>query len=108
MQSSYQKKNWKKNIYYILENTHSRECNDLYIVNIKNETNLIENYNDFINKCFTYLDSTETYNKKEFSNKLQQIYNENKYNFQLKENTIKNIIGRWKQISLRFTKYNAI
>ena len=37
-----------------------------------------------------------------------QIYNENKYNFKLKENTIKNIIGRWKNISLRFTKYNAI
>ena len=37
-----------------------------------------------------------------------QIYNENKYNFKLKENTIKNIIGRWKNISLRFTKYHAI
>ncbi len=32
----------------------------------------------------------------------------NKYNFQLKENTIKNIIGRWKSNSLRFTKYNAL
>ena len=98
----------KKNVYYILETSHSKECNDLYLVNIKNETNLIGNYNDFINKCFAFLDSTETYNKKEFSNKLLGIYNENKYNFKLKENTIKNIIGRWKQISLRFTKYNAI
>ena len=26
----------------------------------------------------------------------------------LKENTIKNIIGRWKQNSLKFTKYNAL
>ena len=26
----------------------------------------------------------------------------------MKENTIKNIIGRWKSSSLRFTKYNAI
>ena len=69
---------------------------------------MIGNYNDFINKCFAFLDSTETYNKKEFSNKLFGIYNENKYNFKLKENTIKNIIGRWKQISLRFTKFNAI
>ena len=86
----------KKSIYYILENSHSKECNDLYLVNIKNETNLIGNYNDFINKCFAFLDSTETYNKKEFSNKLLEIYNENKYNFKLKENTIKNIIGRWK------------
>ena len=39
---------------------------------------------------------------------MQNIYNENKYNFHLKENTIKNIIGRWKNNSLRFTKYNSI
>ena len=54
------------------------------------------------------MDSTEEYNKKEFTCKLQNIYNENKYDFLLKENTIKNIIGRWKKNSLRFTKYNAI
>ena len=78
------------------------------VINIKNETNLIGNYNDFINKCFAFLDSTEIYNKKEFSTRLLQIYNENKYNFKLKENTIKNTIGRWKNISLRFTKYHAI
>ena len=54
---------------------------------------MIGNYNHYINK---------------FSNKLLQIYNENKYNFKLKENTIKNIIRRWKNISLRFTKYNAV
>ena len=40
--------------------------------------------------------------------KLQNIYNENNYNFALKENTIKNIIGRWKHNSLKFTKYNAL
>ena len=39
---------------------------------------------------------------------MQNIYNENKYIFKLKENTIKNIIGRWKANSLRFTKYNAL
>ena len=51
---------------------------------------------------------TEEYNKKEFTCKLQNIFNEIKYDFLLKENTIKNIIGRWKKNSLRFTKYNAI
>ena len=75
---------------------------------IKEDTNLIGNYNDFLNKCFKYLDSTESYNKKEFTINLQNIYNENKYNFRLKENTIKNIIGRWKANSLRFTKYNSL
>ena len=55
-----------------------------------------------------FLDSTEYYNREDFTNKLQGIYNENKYNFSLKDNTIKNIIERWKWTSLRFTKYNAI
>ena len=69
---------------------------------------MIGNYNDYINKCFKYLDGTEDYNKKEFTINLQNIYNENKYDFRLKENTIKNIISRWKTNSLRFTKYSAI
>ena len=74
--------------------------------NKKIEANLIGNYNDYINKCFKYLDSTEEYNRKDFKLKLQNIYNENKYDFRLKENTIKNIIGCWKNNSLRFTKYS--
>ena len=78
------------------------------MVNIKNETNLIGNYKDFINKCFAFLDSTETYNKKEYTLALQNIYNENKYNFLLKENTIKNIIGIMKNNSIKFTEYNAL
>ena len=68
---------------------------ELIIKNNKIETNLIRNYNDFINKCFNYLDSTETYNKKEFRIALENIYNDNQYNFKLKENTIKNIIERY-------------
>ena len=56
----------------------------------------------------TYLNSTEYYNRKEFSSKLQKLYNESNYDFKLKDNTIKNIIGRWKLTSLRFTKYSAI
>ena len=76
--------------------------------NIKIETKLMGSYNDYINKGFIYLDSTEEYNKKLFTMNLQNIYNENKYSFKLKENTIKIIIGKWKNNSLRFTKYNAI
>ena len=108
MQRFTKKKENKKSIYYILEKNHSKECLELITTNIKFETNLIGTYNDYINRCFKYFDSTEEYNKKEFKTVLQNIYNENKYSFKLKENTIKNIIGRWKANSLRFTKYNAI
>ena len=87
------RKTQKKNINYNLEKLYYKECNEFTIINIKNESNLIGNYNDFINICLSFLDSTETYNKKDFETKLLQIYNENIYNFKLKENTIKNIIG---------------
>ena len=102
------RKEGKNFVYFILDKQHSKECDSLSTVKKKEDINLIGNYNEFINKCFKYLDSTEFYNKKEFTINLQNIYNENKYNFRLKENTIKNIIGRWKSNSLRFTKYNAI
>ena len=92
----------------VLEKNHSKECLEYQNKNYKIQTDLIGNYNDYLNKCFKYLDSTEEYNKKEYTIKLQNIFNENKYDFQLKSNTIKNIIGRWKNSSLRFTKYNAI
>ena len=97
----------KNKCFYILEKGHSEECS-AFITNKIEIPKIINNYNDFINKCFNYLDSTEHYNKSEFTQKLQNIYNENNYNFALKENTIKNVIGRWKQNSLKFTKYNAI
>ena len=89
-----------KIIFYILEKNHSNECESLTTIKKKNEINTIGNYIDFINKCYKYLDSTEVYNKKEFTTNLQNIYNENRYNFRLKENTIKNLIGLWKSNSL--------
>ena len=82
-----------------MEKDHSEECHNI-ITRKKDAPKIISDYNDYITKCFTYLDSTENYNKREFTMELQNIYNENNYKFALKENTIKNIIGRWKQNSL--------
>ena len=98
------RKNDKKKCYYILEKEHSKECIELNKKNYINHINVIGNYNEFINNCINYLDSTEEYNKKELIMKLLEIYNNNKYNFKLKENVLKNIIGKWKSFSLRFTK----
>ena len=42
-----------------------------------------------MDKCYKYLDSTEKNNKQEFTKKLQNIYNENKYNFSLKKIQLK-------------------
>ena len=98
----------KNNYYYILETNHSTDCLETEITKLKIKTNLIGHYNEYIDKCMSYLNGTDYYDRKEFTTKLQEIYNENKYDFKLKENTIKNIIGRWKLTSLRFTKYSAI
>ena len=68
-----------------MEQDHSKECLESQVKNFKIETDLIGHYNDYINKCFKYLDSTEEYNKKKFTMELQNIYNLNKYDFQLKE-----------------------
>ena len=37
-----------------------------------------------------------------------EIYHNQKYNFLLKENTLDNIINRWKLNTRKFTKYNAL
>ena len=83
---------------------HSSLCNKFLVV----KKDKLSHYNDLILKCNSNLDSQEIYNRKDFTAKLQEIYNENKQKFNLKENTIKNIISRWKTNSLRFTKYNAL
>ena len=46
------RKKEKNKIYYILEKEHSKECFELNIHLQKIDTNIIGNYNDFINKCF--------------------------------------------------------
>ena len=57
------RKTEKNTINYILEKSHYLECLEFHTKTKKIETNLIGNYNDHINKCFKYLDSTEEYNK---------------------------------------------
>ena len=75
---------------------------------INNNSSIIADYKSFIEKCNNYMNQSKIYNKKEFNIALQNIYNKNKYNFLLKPNLIKNIIGKWKSNSLRFTKFNTI
>ena len=92
------RKNDKKHCYYIFEKDHSKEYIEYSKITYINYINVIGNYNEFINKCLNYLDSTEVYNKNVLIIKLQEIYNNNKYNFKLKENTLMNLIGKWKAI----------
>ena len=69
---------------------------------IKNKSNIISEFNDYVKKCYNLLDSQETYNKTEFIALLKDLYNDEKinYSFKLKDTTIPNIISRWKSGSL--------
>ena len=54
-------------------------------------------------KFINYLNKSIYYNKKEFKEHLEDIYNSFNYNFHLNPNTLNNIIIRWKQNSIKFT-----
>ena len=54
------------------------------------------------------MDSLNFYNKKEIEIALKDIFTQNKYNFTLKDNTIKNIINKCQHNSIKFTKYSAL
>ena len=97
-----------KKFYFKLSKKHSEEFINLFINKIKNISNIIGNYNDFIEKRQNYLNNQKLYDKAVFKAILLKIYNEHKYNFKLKEYTLENIIRKWKSSSIKFTKYQAI
>ena len=80
-----------KKYYFKLVKKHSEECINLVVNKIKNDSNIIGNYNMFIEKCQNYLNKQEIYDKKLFNENLLKIYNEGKYNFKLRDYTINTI-----------------
>ena len=58
------RKEEKNKIYFILEKNSQEECLNLHSENRKIVSNLIDNYNYYINKYFNYLVGAENYNKK--------------------------------------------
>ena len=88
---------------------HSKECNNFY--NYKNDINKSEKINEYINfrnEVFDYLNNILIYDRKECKKEIQKIYNSKKYNFLLKSSTIINLINKWKNSSIKFTKFNAL
>ena len=50
------------------------------------------------------MDTSNIYDRNIFKNEFLKIYNMNKYNFPINNNLLSNIITRWKNSSVRFTK----
>ena len=99
--------NTKGYIISITKN-HSNECLSLIKSNVINNNETINQFIDFKNKVFSMLNDINIYDRKDCKNKIQAIYNNNKYDFQLKKSTINNIIQKWKNNSIKFTKYQCL
>ena len=95
-----------KGYYVSLTKKHSNECLTLLKSVVINNNETINEYIDFKNKVFVMLNDNNLYNIKDCKNKIESIYQNNKYNFQLKKSTINNIMQKWKNSSIKFTKYH--
>ena len=79
--------NTKGYIISITKN-HSNECLSLIKSNVINNNETINQFIDFKNKVFSMLNDINIYDRKDCKNKIKEIYNNNKYDFQLKKSTI--------------------
>ena len=101
--------NTYKNII-IDSNPHSDECINFQNnkLNKNHNEKIIEDYKNFKDKVFEYLSSIEIYDRKICKEKIQELYNSKAYNFELKKSTIINLINKFKDSSIKFTKYQAL
>ena len=101
--------NQKKKSGYIFKRDHSDECNNLSKdnnnFNYKDKENLKLGKKFFIEECEKIMNNSSIYDRTLFKNQFKDLYNKNKYNFEIDNNFLSNIITKWKQKSNRFTKY---
>ena len=101
--------NQKKKSGYLFKREHSEECNNIFLGN--NSFNYKEKENNkfgkkiFIEECEKIMNNSSIYDRTLFKNQFKDLYNNNKYNFEINNNLLSNIITKWKQKSNRFTKY---
>ena len=87
---------------------HSKACSKLQQNNLDKSEIILDDYTQFKKEVFEYLNNLEFYDCKQCKINIEKIYNAKKYNFLLKKSTIINLINKWKDTSLLFTKYNAL
>ena len=101
--------NQKKKSGYLFKREHSEECNNLFICdnifNYKGKENHKFYKKFFIEECEKIMNNSSIYDRTLFKNQFKDLYNNNKYNFEINNNLLSNIITKWKQKSNRFTKY---
>lgn len=93
-----------------LSNPHSEAWTKLQIktINLDKSEVILDDYDSFKKVVYEYLNNLSIYDRKECKSKIESLYNEQKYKFLLKKSTVINPINKWKELSLKFTKYHAI
>ena len=98
-----------KKTYYI-DWVHSNYCNEIIrkvynnIADINEEVN---NYKEFRESIENYLDKYPLIKYSKFILKANKLYYKKNCNFDIKENTLKNIYYNWRKKSMAYTKFYA-
>ena len=102
--------NSKEKYKYILKKDHSDICKELpnHKIFKENITDQNNDKNNFINLCYDVMNSSTLYDRKLFKEEMKKIYNNHSYTFPLDNNLISNIISKWKNSSVNFTKYTCL
>ena len=104
---------------YFIKKEHSLDCDNLYkksydnnlkdnnkevLTNKKNNDDKIS----FIEKCENLMNNSSIYDRRLFKNEFKNIYNENKYSFEINDNFLSNIISKWRSKTDRFNKTTVL
>ena len=90
---------WKE---YYLETEHSKFCEEHKKQKFENLADInieVKNYKSFRKDLIEYLDFNPIIKYTDFKKKANKLYYKNKCNFEIKDNTFKNIYYNWRKNS---------
>ena len=97
---------------YFLKKVHSLKCDDLYNQKkIKIENQQKKSKKElFIELCENIMNKSNIYDRRLFKEEFKNLYNDKKYtfDFSMNDNMLSNIITKWKNNNMRFTKASIL
>ena len=69
-----------------------------------------KNKEEFIYLCENVIKTSTIYNRQMFKDRFKEIYNDalNKFDFEINNSMLNNIISKWKSTSIKFNKGNVL
>lgn len=104
------KKLWninKTDFKFEIEGERSDDCNNIYIRDNNINADITE-YENYKNLCTIKSNSQQEYNRKNFINICQKIYNSKNWSFKLTESKISNFINNWLINSNKFKIFHFL